>query len=321
MFRLKSDVQFTNFSMSIKNKALIIFCVVLLIASHSCSRPIVVVEKQLLDIASLSQQTQKPTAVLLGDYRAIKKWCNSRQFLDKYAPYSDTLFYIDLSLKNNRIFSYVFQFESLPALLFIDSSGSFNRLTYLSEEFPPKDVTFSEEESRYLMTLALISSGRNKEIKYSYRDDFLYNYLMAVSFDEKNDSALFYANKAFETYNEDEYYSALYDDLTLRFLPNGEMVSQGDIITLPNLKVNDSTQVSFKLTNISNTPLVIYSVAVSCSCVSVDYPKRIRGHASESIVVKYVAGDRPGPISQSITLRLNTEQKIHRFKINGFVIK
>lgn len=297
------------------------YSVVLLIAFHSCSRPIAAIEGQILEIISYSEQREKPVTVLMGDYRSINKWCNSRQFLNKYYPNSDSLFYIDLSLKENRNLAYVFQFESLPALLLVDSLGSFNRVIYLSEESSPHDITFSEEEKRYLMDMTLISSGHKEKIQSSYPDDFLYNYLMAVSFTEKDDRALFYAKKAFEVNREGDIYSALYDDLTLRFQPYAVLASQGDIIRLPDLKINETAQVSFNLSNIGDVPLIISSVAVSCSCVSVEYPQRIPGHTNAPLIVRYVAGDIPGPVDQNITVKLNTEQKIHRFRIKGLVIK
>lgn len=271
------------------------------------------------ELLRLTETSGQPLSVLVGDYKAIKRCREDRYFRDNISHLTDSLFCMDISLRENRSLVYIFQLESSPAILYFGSSGQVDSIVYLLKPDVDRRIVFSDEVKKYKKDLLYLSLGKKGEVKNSYQEDFLYNYYMALSYEGNEDSSKVYSNKAFRTFYGDEFLSPLYADLIRRFLPEGEMSTRDEIIVLPTMGYNESVEVAFEIMNMGDVPLVFHTVDVSCSCVSVAYPQYILGHSSDSIMVKYHSGNVPGPVEQSITLVLNTKKPIHRIKVKGLI--
>lgn len=293
----------------------------LLLSLFACSPHNPLQEGKVEEVLAESKDKKEPAILLLGDYRQIKEYRNSQEVTEAirlgYNPYS-----IDISLKENRFLQYVFQFESLPTLLFIDSQGEMERLFYFTLE---KSRVFSEQENRYLKTIISLATkpkqAISKDVSVEYSDDFLFNYLRAISFeDQDRDSTSFYCTRALSLFNEEKLFYPLYNDLIIRFSPPAIVQMNNDRIILPDLKRNEEIEVNYPIYNVGAVPLVFKSVSVSCSCLSVKHPMMISGYSEDMIAIKYKAGDVPGPINQNITLVTNAQANVCRIIISGNVI-
>lgn len=85
---------------------------------------------------------------------------------------------------------------------------------------------------------------------------------------------------------------------------------------------NPSLTVDFQLSNIGDRPLVILAAEVSCSCLSVDYPKQPI-NTGETAVLKVVINTRSqeGNFYKTVTIRSNAENGAETIRIVGQILK
>lgn len=292
----------------------------------ACFRVPSLPETTMPEALSFALSNECPLAVLLGDYHSINKYSRNPEFKRIIKDLSiQTVFCLDLSLQENRYLSFALQLEGLPALLLISKEGHPLGIHYCTTIDGSQEVLFTEADADYYESIICLSEQNNgfvvERTIREYPDDFYYNYVKAMSLKEKKDSAFVYYSKAFSLFDNQSIYRPLYFELIETFSPSADVAFEAEIIDLGDVQLNEKKEIEYMVYNVSDVPLVFKSISVSCSCVSVKSPDYIDGHKKQLLQVSYQAEDRVGPIEQSITLRLNTTQKIHRIKVTGKTVK
>lgn len=94
-----------------------------------------------------------------------------------------------------------------------------------------------------------------------------------------------------------------------------------DSISIGKISFNDNQTFNYKINNIGNFPLVIYSVKTSCGCTAAKYDKKpIPQGKTTSVVLEYKPNSL-GYFSKTADVVCNVPEGYVRLKISGEVVE
>lgn len=92
-------------------------------------------------------------------------------------------------------------------------------------------------------------------------------------------------------------------------------------INLKNIRLGDSVYHTFKIKNISKTPLTLFEVSTSCDCTAIEFTKKPIKQDEIGVIDVIIKPTEIGHLEKNIVLEANTLDAFHVFKIFAFVLE
>lgn len=277
-------------------------------------------EKTLVESIEQAKEDGKRTFILLCGYRSFYSIRQNNTWINFCKQNIDCSFvYTDISLAANSYIRYLFEFESLPALLSISPQGLIEGIHYWENNAGiVHDVLFAPSEQARYMLLTLAAEALRKEDyavfsqlieQVTQEDSFFSNYLLAQYYHvtENTTSCQYYCQKAIANYSKcpDNHFEPLLAQLyNLKDANDLSVLIHPRFIDLGSIPLNTVKETSFTISNFGKEPIFLYQVSTSCSCISLQYPTVIKSGHTASVDLSYAADDTVGDIRQSIYLHM-----------------